>query len=172
MPEFQNIPILAGEQIVYAADFTPSPILRSNKSGLVITQQRIAVLHPQYVFLFFKVGHVLASSPIQTICEVSVGRQLSRHHLRRAMYAAFVGLFLMFSAATGGMLGLGFGAISVLMAFALFGVAAFQLWLARRLGLTVRNWGGGTLEVGVDPSEYQAMQIAAEAVQQVMLARR
>jgi hypothetical protein len=174
MPEFQNIALLPGEEVVFAADFTPHPILRSQKAGLLVTRQRVAVLHPQHIFLFFRVGQLMSSSPIESICEVSVGRLLSRHHLRMAMIFAFSGLFIfMFFGAGGGMIGAGvMSALSILIALMLFGAAAFQIWMARSLGLTVQHFGGGTLGVGVDSAEHQAMVHAAKVIQQLMVDAR
>ncbi len=169
MAEFQNIPLFPGEQVVFAADFTPSPILRANKSGLVVTKQRVAVVHPQHVFVFFKVGDAVHSSPIAAIAEVTVGRLVSQRRLRLAIFAGLFGTFLLFSAAGGLSGGGAFGSIGILFAFACYGAAAFQLWLARHLGLSVRNFAGGTLSVAADSTEYQAMMQAANAIQQLIL---
>ena len=166
MPEYQNIPLLPGEDVLFAADFTSSPILRSQKSGLVVTRHRVAVVHPQHVFVFFKVGQVVHSSPIRTITEVSVGRLLSPHRLRAAMVFGFIGLFFL---SVGG---IGFGGLSVigvLLALILFAAAGLQLWLARHLGLTVCHFGGRTLSVRVDPTEHQAMLAAAHLIQQLLV---
>jgi hypothetical protein len=166
MAEYQEIPLLPGEQVIFAADFTPSPLARANKVGLIVTHQRVALIHPQHMFSFFKVGHTVSSSPIAAISQLTVGRLLSQHHVRRAIYAGFFGLFILFYGTSLG--GGDFGAMSMLLALCLFGIAAFQAWLARRLGLSIRNFGGGTLSLSVDQAEYQAMLSTASIIQQLM----
>jgi hypothetical protein len=169
MAEYQNIPLLPGEQALFAADFTPSPLARSNKVGLVVTPHRVALIHPQHMFGFFKVGYTVSSSPIATVSQVTVGRLLSQHHVRTAMLAGAFGLLLLFYGTVGGIGGV--GSMSMLLALCLLVAAAFQLWLARRLGLSIRNFGGGTLSVGVDQSEYNAMLSAAEKIQHLVAAQ-
>ena len=162
MAEYQNIPLMPGEQAVFAADFTPSPLARGNKVGLVVTHHRVALIHPQHMFGFFQVGHTVSSSPIAAISQITVGRLLSQHRVRRAMVAGFLGLLLLFYGS------IRLGPELMLLAIGLFGFAAFQVWLARRLGLSIRNFGGGTLSVGVDQTEYQAMLSAASIIEQLI----
>ncbi|MCW2625569.1 MAG: hypothetical protein JWR48_2291 [Mycobacterium sp.] len=169
MPAYQEIPPLAGEQVIFAADFTPSPILRNNKSGLIITSERVAVLHPQHVFLFFQVGQTVSSAPISKLAEVTVGRLLSRSHLRSAIFAGFIGLFALTMQST---LDAIMGPLSILVVLLAFGVAAFQLWLARHLGMTVQHAGGGTLSVRADRAEHQMLLAAADLTQQLMIGRK
>jgi hypothetical protein len=159
MPEYQNIPLLPGEEILFAGDFTPSPIIRSAKSGLVVTRERVAVVHPQHIFLFFKVGQAVSSTPMEEVCEVTVGRLLSVGHVRMALITGFLGLFMLVS--LGPFLG---SALGLLGAVVLFAIAGGQLWLARRLGLTVCHRGGRTLSVEGDAIEHQAMLAAADPV--------
>lgn len=112
----------------------------------------------------------MSSSPVGAICEVTVGRLLSRHHLRMAMICGFIALFLLLMAGSAGAAGASFvGALTVPLMLVLFGVAAFQLWLARRLGLTISHVGGGHLSVGVDSAELQGMLQAAQLVEQLMV---
>jgi hypothetical protein len=165
MTAYQSIPPLAGEQIIFAADFTSSPILSNSKSGLVVTPERIAVVHPQHVFVFFQVGHSVSSSSIDKLAEVSVGRLLSRSHLRNASVAALVG----FAALVMAMFG---ETTYFLFSLLAFGVAAFQLWLARHLGLTVQHVGGGKLSVRCNRDEYQSLLAASDVVQQLMIGRK
>lgn len=160
MPEYQNIPLLQGENVVFGADFTPFPLRRSIKSGLVVTRERVVLRHPQYMF-FIKVGYVVESSLIRTIAEVSAGSQLSPRRVKVALITAGIGVAMLPLA--------GFFGLGILLALVLFGVAALQLWLARSLGLTLRNFGAGTLSVGVDTTEHQAMLAAAHTIQQLML---
>lgn len=169
MAAYQQIPPLAGEQVVFAADFTPSPIMRNNKSGLILTSDRVAVVHPQHIFLFFQVGHTVSSVPIAKIAEVSVGRLLSRSHLRYAIYAALLGLFaLTMEDALAAVV----GPLSLLIVLLAFGLAAFQLWLARYLGMTIQHIGGGAVSVRADRVEYQNLLAAADLTQQLMIGRR
>lgn len=166
MTAFQAIPPLAGEQVLFSADFSSSPILSNSKSGLVITPERVAVLHPQHVFLFFQVGHTVSSSPIDKLAEVTVGRLLSRQHVRTAIAAALFGMAALI------------GAIVVnapsyfLFALLALGFAALQLWLARHFGLTAQHVGGGRLSVLCNRDEYQMMLAAADVLQQLMIGRK
>lgn len=154
---------------MFAADFTSSPILRNNKSGLIITSERLAVLHPQHIFLFFQVGHTISSVPTSKVAEVTVGRVLSRSHLRLAIYSALFGLFALSMQSA---LEVMVGPLAILIALLAFGLAGFQLWLARQLGLVVQHFGGGTLSVRADRAEYQALLAAADLAQQLMIGRR
>jgi hypothetical protein len=166
LPEYQNIPLLPGEEILFAGDFTPSPIIRSAKSGVVVTRERVAVVHPQHIFLFFKVGQAVSSTPMEDVCEVTVGRLLSVSHVRMALIFGFLGLFLLLS---GGLAG---SSIGLLGAIVLFPIAGVQMWLARRLGLTVCHRGGRTLSVEGEAIEHQAMVAAADIIQQLMVGQR
>ena len=165
MPVYQSIPSLAGERIIFSADFTSSPILASSKSGLVVTPERIAVVHPQHLFLFFQVGHTVYSSPIEKLAEVSVGRLLSRSHVRAASVAAFAGFATLVMAMFG-------ETTYFLFTLIAFGVAAFQLWLARHLGFTVQQVGGGRLSVRCTRDEYPSLLAAADVLQQLMVGRK
>lgn len=165
MAAYQSIPPLAGEQIIFCADFTNAPILSNSKSGLVITPERIAVVHPQHVFQFFHVGDTVSSAPIDKLAEVSVGRLLSHAHVRNAVVATLAGLAGLVTASFGETTYFLFG----LLAFA---VAALQIWLARQLGLTVQHVGGGRLGVRCTRDEYQALLAAADILQQLMIGRR
>jgi hypothetical protein len=161
MSEYQNIPLLPGEQALFAADFTPSPLARANKVGLVVTHQRVALIHPQHMFAF-RVGHTVSSSPIAAISQITVGRLLSQHHVRRAIFAGFFGSAMLFYGSVR------LGPVLMLLALCLLAVAAFQLWLARRLGLSISNFGGGALSLGVDQTEYQAMLSAVSIIEQLI----
>jgi hypothetical protein len=169
MPAYQEIPPLAGEQVIFAADFTPSPILRNNKSGLIITSERLAVLHPQHVFLFFQVGQIVSSTPIDKLAEVTVGRLMSRSHLMIGIFAAFIGVYFLFTEV---MLSGETSPFSLLIVLVAFAVAAFQLWLARHLGMTVQHAGGGTLSVRADRAEHQMLLAAADLIKQLMIGRK
>jgi hypothetical protein len=140
-------------------------MLSTSKSGLVITPERVAVVHPQHVFLFFHVGDTVSSSPIDKLAEVSVGRLLSRTHVRNAAVAALAGLGGLVMAMLGETTYFLFG----LLAFA---VAALQMWLARQLGLTAQHVGGGKLGVRCTRDEYQTLLAAADILQQFMIGRR
>lgn len=164
MAAYQSIPPLAGEQIVFCADFTDAPILSNSKSGLVITPERVAVVHPQHVFNFH-VGDTVSSSPIDKLAEVSVGRLLSRAHVRNAVAAALAGFGCLVMAVLG-------ETTYFLLALFAFAVAALQIWLARQLGLTVRHVGGGRLGVRCTRDEYQMLLAAADILQQLMIGRR
>jgi hypothetical protein len=165
MAAYHSIPPLAGEQIVFCADFTSSPLLSNSKSGLVLTPERVAVVHPQHVFTLLHVGDSVSSSPIDKLAEVSVGRLLSHAHVRNAVVAALAGLGGLVMA----MLGEGTYFLFALLAFA---VAALQLWLARQLGLTVQHVGGGRLGVRCTRDEYPTLLAAADILQQLMIGRR
>jgi hypothetical protein len=169
LPAYQDIPQLTGEQVIFAADFTPSPILRNNKSGLIITGDRVAVLHPQHIFLFFQVGHSVSSVPIDKLAEVTVGRLLSRSHVMIGSFAALVGVYFL---ATQVMISAMMSPLSLLIVLLAFAVAAVQLWMARHLGMTVQHAGGGTLTIRADRVEHQMLLAAADLTQQLMIGRR
>ena len=166
--EHRNIALLPGEEPLYAADFTPSPILRHIKTGLVVTADRVAVRYPQYMFFVIRVGHAESSAPIRQVCSVTTGRQLSQ---RRVMYAGVAGLFGFFMLMSSlSAMGFGFmGPLMLLFSLALLAFAAFQAWMARGLALIVAHGGGGTLRVDLDKAEYQDMLTADGLIQQLMV---
>jgi hypothetical protein len=168
MSVYQSVPPLAGEQVIFAADFTSSPILTNNKSGLLITPERLAVVHPQHVFVVFQVGQTISSSPIDKLAEVTVGRLVSQSNVRAASVAALLGFALL---SMGSIMGAA-GGSSVFLALILFGVAAIQVWLARHFGLTVQTVGGGRLAVRAQRDEYQALLAAADILQQLIVGRK
>ncbi|MGV0715840.1 hypothetical protein ABQE93_10580 [Mycolicibacterium sp. XJ662] len=166
--EHQNIALSPGEESLYAADFTPSPLLRHIKTGLVITRDRITVRHPQYMLFVIRVGYGESSVPIRHVCNVMTGRQLSQQRMLFAGIAGFSGLFLLMSSLS--MMGFGFmGPLVLLFALALLGFAAFQAWMARGLALVIAHGGGGTIRVDVDKAEYQDMLTAANLIQQLVV---
>lgn len=166
--EHRSIAILPDEEIVFAADFTSSPILRHIKTGLVVTKARVVVRYPQYLFLFVKVGYAESSTPIRRICEVTTGRLLSRRRITSALMFGVLGLLIFMSGVSsfGGII----SALATLLALALLAFAAFQAWMARSLGLTVTHAGGGTLHVDVDKLEFDDMVAAGTAIQRLVLA--
>jgi hypothetical protein len=165
--EHQSIAILPDEEVVFGADFTSSPILRHIKTGLVVTNDRVVVRYPQYLFLFVKVGYAESSTPIQRICEVTTGRLLSRRRITSALMFGLFGLFAFMTGISeaGGI----FGMLVTLLALALLAFAAFQAWMARSLGLTVTHAGGGTLHVDVDKLEFANMVVAGNTIQRLVL---
>ncbi|KUI39026.1 hypothetical protein [Mycobacterium sp. GA-2829] len=165
--EHQNIALLPGEDSLFAGDFTPSPLLRHIKTGLVITGERVIVRHPQYLLFVIRVGHTESSTPLRHVSSTTVGRQLSQ---RRVLSAAVAGLtgFMMLTSSLG-MMGMGpLGPLLLLVAFGLLGFAAFQLWMARGLALIVTHSGGGALRVDVDKAEYPHMLEAESLIQQLI----
>ncbi|WP_396910882.1 hypothetical protein [Mycolicibacterium sp.] len=167
LAEHRNISLLPEEDVLFAADFTPSPILRHIKSGLVVTKDRVVVRHPQYIFFVIKVGHAESSAPIRQVCEVTTGRSLSRSRVMSALTFGFFGLF----AFMWGLPMMQFspiGVLVVLIALALLAFAAFQAWLARSLGLIVSHTGGGALRVEADKAEYEDTLTAARLIQQLL----
>jgi hypothetical protein len=162
--EHQNIHLLPNETSLFAADFTPSPLLRHIKTGLVVTRDRVIVRDPQYMFLIIKVGHAESSVPIRHISEVTVGRVLSPRHVRAALICGVSGLFVMMTGSAFGPLAI-FG---ILMGLVLLGFAAFQAWLARGLALTIAHTGGGALRVDVDKLEFDDMLRAGAVVQELV----
>ncbi len=163
--EHGKIHLLPGEQVVFAADFTPSPLLRHIKTGLLITQSRLAVREPQYIFFVFKVGHTETTVPIRHICDVTMGRLLSHRRVRSALIVGLLGMFILMSSASFGPLGI----LGGLVGLALLAFAAFQSWMARSLGLMVTLTGGSTVCVNVDKTEYPAMLAAGTFVQEHIL---
>ncbi|MGE2716261.1 hypothetical protein ACQI4L_19580 [Mycolicibacterium litorale] len=166
--EHHNIALLPGEESLFAADFTPSPLLRHIKTGLVVTGDRIVVRHPQYMLFVIRVGHAESAIPIRQVANTVVGRQLSQRRVMYAVVSGFLGLSMLTSSvsAMGGFLGL----LMLLLAFALLGFAAFQAWLARGLALMVTHTGGGTVRVEVDKAEYERMLGADSVIQQLTVA--
>lgn len=164
--EHQNIALLPDEEVRFAADFTPSPLLRHIKTGLAVTNDRVIVRHPQYMFFIIRVGHAESSVPIRQICNVTTGRQLSQRRVMYAGIAGFTGLFTLMSLPMTGNI---FGAVSLLLALALFGFAAFQAWMARSLALIVAHGGGGTIRVDVDKNEHQTMLEADSVIQRLVV---
>lgn len=173
MPEVNNIPLLAGETALFAADFTASPIIRTRKNGLLITDQRVAVVHPQHMFVFIRVGQTVTSTLHDRVSEVAVGRLMSRSHIRLGLIFGALGLFSMTGSA-GMMIGFGGGAsaVSMLLTIVFFGLAGLQFWLARQLGLTVTNNSGHHMTVAVDSTENPHMLVAADMIQQLALGRQ
>jgi len=166
--EHQNISLLPGEESLFAADFTPSPLLRHIKTGLVVTRDRVTVRHPQYMLFVIRVGHSESSIPIRHVCNVTIGRQLSQRRMMYAATAGFIGFFLLMSALP--MMAISFlGFLLLLVALALLTFAAFQAWMARGLALIVAH-GGGAIRVDVDKSEYQDMLAADNLIQQLVVA--
>lgn len=166
--EHQNIPLLPGEESLFAADFTASPLLRHIKTGLVVTRDRVVVRDPQYMLFVIKVGHAESSIPIKQVCSVTIGRLLSQ---RSVLYAALTGLFgfLMLMSALPMMTMSFLGPLLFLIALALLAFAAFQAWMARGLALMVSHAGGGTNRVDADKAEYQDMLQAATLIQQLVV---
>ena len=166
--EHRNIALLPGEEPRFAADFTPSPLLRHIKAGLVVTGDRVIVRYPQYMLFVIRVGHAESSIPIKHVCSVTTGRQLSQ---RRVMYggiAGVSGLFLLMSSLP--MLAMSFlAAIMLLFALVLLAFAALQAWLARGLALIVGHGGGGAIRVEVDKAEYQDMLEADRLIQRLVV---
>ncbi|MDH6247102.1 hypothetical protein [Mycobacterium sp. OTB74] len=173
LSEVSNIPLLPEETILFSADFTPSPIIRSRKNGLLITDKRVAIIHPQHVLVFVRVGHTVSSTMHDKFAQVTVGRLMSRHHIWLALVFGGLGLY---SFMVGGAMldgyGGGMGFLAMLAMVVFFGLAALQLWLARQLGLTVVNTGGHHMTVAVDSAEHQHMLVAAEMIQQLALGKR
>ena len=168
--EHQNIALLPGEESLFAADFTASPILRHIKSGLVVTRDRVAVRHPQYIFFFIKSGHAETSVPIDKVSSITTGRLLSPRRVRGALLTGVAGLMvMMFGASLGAMMG-AIGILGLLLALLLFAFAGLQMWLARGLALTLGDIGGGHVRVDVDKAEYQNMLTAATLIQRLVIA--
>lgn len=164
--EHQNIALLPDEEVRFAADFTPSPLLRHIKTGLAVTNDRVIVRHPQYMFFIIRVGHAESSVPIPQICNVTTGRQLSQRRIIYAAIAGFTGLFTLMSLPMAG----GFmGAIGLLIALVLFGFTGFQVWMARSLALIVAHGGGDAIRVDVDKNEHQAMLEADSVIQRLIV---
>lgn len=165
--EHQNIALLPGEDSLFAGDFTPSPLLRHIKTGLVVTGERVIVRHPQYMLFVIRVGHTESSTPLRHVSSTTVGRQLSQRRVLTAAVAGFFGFTMLTSGF--GMMGMGpLGALLLLVAFGLLGFAAFQLWMARGLALIVTHSGGGALRVDVDKVEYPHMLEAESLIQQLI----
>lgn len=165
--EHQNIALLPGEDSLFAGDFTPSPLLRHIKTGLVVTGERVIVRHPQYMLFVIRVGHTESSTPLRHISSTTVGRQLSQRRVLTAAVAGFVGFTMLTSSF--GMMGAGpLGALLLLFSLGLLGYAAFQLWMARGLALIVTHSGGGALRVDVDKVEYPHMLEAERSIQQLV----
>lgn len=163
--EHQNIVLLPGEDSLFAGDFTPSPLLRHVKTGLVVTGERVVVRHPQFMLFVIRVGHTESSTPLRHISSTTVGRQLSQRRVLSAAASGFIGLFMLTSSF--GAMAMGpLGALMVLVAFGLLAFAAFQLWMARGLALIVAHSGGGALRVDVDKAEYQHMLDAERTIRQ------
>lgn len=169
--EHQNIALLPGEEALFAGDFTPSPLLRHIKTGLVVTGERVIVRHPQYMLFVIRVGHTESSTPLRHVSSTTVGRQLSQRRVLSAAVAGFAGFMMLTSSF--GMMGMGpFGALLLLVAFGLLGFGAFQLWMARGLALIVTHSGGGALRVDVDKAEYPRMLEAESLIQQLLSTHR
>lgn len=167
--EHQNIALLPGEESLFAADFTASPILKHIKSGLVVTRDRVTVRHPQYIFFFIKSGHAESSIPIGKISSVTNGRLLSSSRVKAALFAGMLGVFvMMFGASLSAMAGF-IGILGILLALVLFAFAGLQAWLARGLALTVSDVGGGHVRVDVDKIEYQNMLTASTLIQRLVV---
>lgn len=165
--EHQSITLLPGEDPLFAGDFTPSPLLRHIKTGLVVTGERVIVRHPQYLLFVIRVGHTESSTPLRHVSSTTVGRQLSQRRVLSAAVAGFVGFMMLTSSF--GMMGMGpLGPLLLLVAFGLLGFAAFQLWMARGLALIVTHSGGGALRVDVDKVEYPHMLEAESVIQQLL----
>ena len=164
--EHANITLLPGEQPLFAADFTPAPLLRHIKSGLVVTQDRVSVRVPQYLFFVIRAGYAETSVPIRHICDVTTGRMLSRRRVRSALLSTGIGLFILMSSRMSFVI---FAIIGALFAFPLLAFGAFQAWMARSLGLTITSTGGGTVHTDVDKAEYENMLAAANLVQRLVL---
>jgi hypothetical protein len=166
--EHQDIALLPGEQSLFAADFTASPILRHIKTGVVVTQDRVVMRYPQYILAFIRVGHAESACPIRKLSKVTVGRTLSRSRVFKALLFGGVGGMMAMSGLASLTVSL-IGGLMLLVGLALLGVAAFQLWMARSLGLTVINDGGSVLHVDVEKAEYQDMVTAGQLIQELML---
>lgn len=166
--EHQDIALLPGEQSLFAADFTASPILRHIKTGVVVTQDRVVMRYPQFILAFIRVGHAESSCPIRKLSKVTVGRTLSRSRVFKALVFGGLGSMLAMSGLASLTVSI-IGALMMLAGLVLLGVAAFQLWMARSLGLTVINDGGSVLHVDVEKAEYQDMVTAGQLIQELML---
>lgn len=165
--EHQDIALLPGEQSLFAADFTASPILRHIKTGVVVTRERVVMRYPQYILLFIRVGHAESSCPIRKLSKVTVGRTLSRIRVFKALLFGGIGAMATMSGLASLTIS-AIGALMMLVGLALLGVAAFQLWMARSLGLTVTNDGGSILHVDVEKAEYQDMVTAGQLIQELI----
>jgi hypothetical protein len=168
-PEHREIALLPGEETLFAADFTPFPILRHIKSGLVVTQRRVIVRHPQYFLFLIKTGFSESACPIERLNLVRVGRIMSRERLRTAgLYGGFgavllvSGLISMIAAPT-------IGLLTMLLGIPMAALGAFYFWLARHLALSVFNDSGTALHVDVDKREYQNMIDVSQLIQRLVL---
>jgi hypothetical protein len=158
--EYDNVALLPGEQVAYAADFTPHRLRPDIKSGFVVTKDRIVVRHPQHIFLFIPAGYVETSTPLGAVAAVSTGSHLSEQRVMAGSICVLVGIAALTSGLAAG------GGFMAAIAVVLLGVAAYLFWSARTLGMTVRNVGGSHVAVQVDGEERSTILAAATAVQQ------
>lgn len=172
MSEVANIALLPGESRLFSADFTPHAIFRHHKNGLLITDKRVATIHPQYIFWFIRVGQSISAMPHDRVAQVTHGRVLNRRNVFMAMGLGVVGLYLLMMGMAGVAYGGAIGALMLLVALVVLGLAAFQLWLARQIALTVDNIGGGSVSVAVDTAEQQHMLAAIAMIEQLALGRQ
>ena len=172
MSEVANIPLLPGEHRLFSADFTPHAIFRHRKNGLLITDQRVAAIHPQYIFWFVRVGQSISATPHDRVAQVTAGRILDRGNIRMALTFGMAGFFILMMSSTMAAVAGAIGALGIFAALVCFGLAAFQLWLARQIALVVGDIGAGLVTVAVDSTEQQHMEVAAEMIQQLALGRR
>ncbi len=172
MSEVANIALLPGENRLFAADFTPHAIFRHRKNGLLVTDQRVATIHPQYIFWFIRVGQGISAMPHDRVSQVTNGRVLDRGNIRMALIFAVVGFFFLVSGSGMAAYGAAVGVLMLLVMLICFALAGFQLWLARQIVLSVGNVGGGDLTVAVDSAEQQHMLAAAAMIEQLALGRQ
>ena len=168
-PEHRQIALLPGEDTLFAGDFTQFPTLRHITSGLVVTQRRLVVRHPQYFLWFIKTGYSESACALDKLNLVRTGRTLSRNRLITAMMFGGPGVFLLLTGLTGVAIQPVIGLLILLLSMPLVAVGAVYLWLARHLALTVFNDSGTAMHIDVDKREYHQMVTAAQLIQRLIL---
>lgn len=152
-----------GEVLRYRADFSPYLVMSHLRVTMLLTDRRVIVQRPHTLFGFVPRGYSEQSSPVDAVCEVISGEQVSSRKIASGAFFGLFGLYLLF--------GLG-GPVGILLGLVLLGCAAFQILSSQSMGVFVRNHGAGILAAPAGRAERAEVDRAKLALSEVLYARR
>ncbi|TSD99316.1 hypothetical protein FOS14_13290 [Skermania sp. ID1734] len=151
MPELQNVAIMPGENVRFAAEFHPHLILKHLSHAVVVTDRRAVVRSPHTIFGIIPHGYVEQTAPLSAISEFNSGKVLSGSKLSSGALYVLLAFGSLYAAVA-------MTPIAVLLFIPFSAIAAYKFFTANNIGFVFRNHGAGQIVASAGTSEGQLVE--------------
>ncbi|MEU7138559.1 hypothetical protein ABZ942_03825 [Nocardia sp. NPDC046473] len=143
---------MPGETLRLSTQFSPYLILNHLKIAVIVTDRRVVVRKPNTIFAVIPRGYLEQATPLAQVSEIAVGEAVSTPRLTFGTGSSLAGFLSLFGVLAGP------GAVGRVLGLVLLSASVYLFLTAMRMGLWVRNHGGGVLQAHAGHNERRLVE--------------